>query len=136
MHEFLYGQKDISWQLGSSIFKYDRSLRSLITPAKYGVAECYNKTPNCSLDFFSVSQDDVSHLGSGIFSKFFYGMASKLGDIRKAYEIMLKANMFYWTEDTDFSSAACTIKYVARNYKIDPFDINKLFEDVGIVPGC
>ena len=52
------------------------------------------------------------HFSSGIFNKTFYLLGTAEGwNTKKAFDVMVKANMAYWTPNIDFHHAAnCGVK--------------------------
>jgi pseudolysin len=54
------------------------------------------------------NQEIDVHGSSGVFNKVFYNLAERHQfGVKKAYQVMLTANMHYWTADSTFVQAAC-----------------------------
>ncbi len=81
-----------SWQIGPEIMKEDSgydALRYMDQPSRDG------SSIDSAADY--TYWLDV-HYSSGVFNHLFYLMATKEGwDVRKAFDVMVKANMDYWT---------------------------------------
>ena len=87
-----------------------------------------------SIDNIKNYNDDLEpHITSGIFNKVFYLMSTAPSwDTQKAFNVMVDANMSYWTSTTTFLEAACGVlqKTKDRGYDIDT--VKKAFVEVGI----
>lgn len=110
-----------SWQIGPEIFKQDdAALRYMDIPSK----DCYGGTPGdwCSIDNMSEYNDwlDV-HFSSGIFNRIFYLIGSENGwnDTKKAFDVMVQANRYYWTSGTTFADAACGVLKATDDFGFD-----------------
>lgn len=125
---YAYGKND--WLVGGGIIK-----------------NCGN--PNlCALRYFSNprldgrSIDNVNqyrdgidvHYSSGIYNKAFYLLANTQGwNTHKAFDVMVKANMDYWTSNVTFQAAGCGVVYAAKDYKYDVEAVRKSLARVGVV---
>lgn len=153
----------ITWKIGESVVPDDSSLsdfgalRMINTPSKDKMsADCLDKPLArknggiCVISYEEVvmlakifaSKDDnilqsiIVHYASGIFNKAFYLISKKMG-IKTAYQIMLHANINYWTPDTDFINGACGVINAAHDLKLDIDPVKSAFGKVGIdVSGC
>ncbi|MCK5894843.1 MAG: M4 family metallopeptidase [Endozoicomonadaceae bacterium] len=135
-YKSIYGQSHLTWLFGEQISKMRYPLRSINQPSKYGSAECYRRVSGCSISFKDISENNV-HAGSGVFNKAFYELAMVLnGDVKRAFELMLKAHILHWTANSTFSGAACGVKLVAIRDGISESKINSIFKSVGVTPGC
>lgn len=106
-----------SWQIGPEIFKSDRALRYMDEPTRDGR----------SIDNVKDYRDWIDvHYSSGIFNKAFFLMAKGWSNAnsdatKMAFDVMVKANMSYWTPRTTFADAACGVVNATRDYaKSDP----------------
>lgn len=124
------------WDIGSAIKKTaGKATRYMDKPSK----DCEGKENIAAA--FTCSIDDVSayhpyllvHQTSGIFNRVFYLIANQAGwDTRKAFNIMLKANMDYWLANTDFEHAACGVLKAALDYHYDLQAVRDAFTAVKI----
>jgi Zn-dependent metalloprotease len=89
---------------------------------------------DCSMNNVSQYNDNANpHFVAGIFNKAMYTLATSAGwDIVKAYNIMLGANMNYWTSTTTFVQGACGIKSSASDYGYATSPVDAAFSVVGI----
>jgi len=123
-----------NWMHDAEITKAEgRALRYLDKPSK----DCYGTgTPgrNCSIDDMSqyTEYTDV-HYSSGIFNRVFYLIGTSPNwDARKAFNVMVQANMYYWTPNTTFAEASCGVIKAAQDYKYDVETVLKAFKMVGV----
>lgn len=145
---FAFGKS--SWQIGREITKEKNSaLRYMDEPSR----DCYakkNASPgdNCSIDSLRdydgylvthhldqspYSRHPSVHFSSGVFNRAFYLLAHAPNwDVRKAFDVMVQANRFYWTSSTNFIHAACGVKKAAKDYGYDMAGVTKSFASVGI----
>lgn len=78
------------------------------------------------------SQPDV-HDTAGIFDRAFYLLAtSKNWDVRKAFDVMVQANRYYWVANTTFEQAACGVLKATADYKYDSETVRHAFWEIGI----
>lgn len=80
--------------------------------------------------------DDLNvHYSSGIFNKVFYLIATAPGwNVKKAFDVMAKANMDYWTSTTNFIQAGCGVISAAKDYHYPVVAVNKAMIQVGLKP--
>ena len=129
---FAYGKN--SWQIGPEIFKEEgRALRYMDKPSK----DCpKGRKPGdwCSIDKVSQYKDGVDvHFSSGIYNRVFYLLGtSDDWTPRKAFDVMVKANMDYWTSSVDFEKGACGVMKAAKDYNYDQAAVKQAFKTVGI----
>ncbi len=128
---FAYGHN--SWQIGPEIFKEkNKALRYMDLPSK----DCEGRTPGdwCSIDNVSEYNSSLDvHFSSGIFNRVFYVMGtSKNWDTKKAFDVMVQANMNYWTPTTSFEDAACGVVKATKDYQYDMDAVTKAMNTVGI----
>lgn len=77
---------------------------------------------------------DVHH-SSGIFNRMFYLMATTKGwNTRKAFDVMVKANVDYWTPYETFKSGACGVLKATADYQYDLSDVESAIRKVGLEP--
>ncbi len=128
-----YATQKNTWQIGAEILKTDgKALRYLDEPTK----DCEGKFPgdNCSINHIKDFTPELNpHFSSGIFNKVFYVIAtSPRWNTKKAFDIMVQANRFYWTPLTNFVEAACGVMSSARDYHYDLNTVKRAFSMVGI----
>ena len=119
---YAYGKN--SWQIGPEIFKNDGALRYMDEPTKDGA----------SIDNANNYRDDLDvHYTSGVFNKFFYLLGtSNNWDTRKAFDVMVQANMHYWTPSVTFAEAACGVKNAALDHGYDLETVDVAAAKVGL----
>ena len=112
------------WDLGRDIFKGDGVIRYLDNPTQDGH----------SIDNLKDFDETEAHDGAGIFNKAFYLLVTTDGwDIRKAFNVMIQANMNYWTSSmTTLTEAACGVMSATRDYNYNLADVHQAFINVGI----
>ena len=116
-----------SWQIGPEIFKGDGALRYMDDPKKDGWSIDHMK------DIDSLIWPDP-HLVAGVFNKAFYLLATSTGwDTHKAFNVMVKANMHYWTSSmSTFAEAACGVLSATQDYHYNSDAVKNAFMQVGI----
>jgi pseudolysin len=131
-----YATGSSDWLIGKSIYKQEgRAFRYMNDPIK----DCYGRKPGdyCSIDNVSQYYDGLNvHHSSGVFNKVFYLMSTAPNwDVKKAFGVMVQANMYYWTYETDFNHAACGVVQANKDYGYDAETVVKAFAAVGIEVG-
>lgn len=122
-----YSTTKNSWQIGPEIMKEDsgyEALRYMDKPSRDGM----------SID----SADDYYggldvHYSSGVFNHLFYILANQPGwNVRKAFDVMVKANIDYWTPYSTFDEGGCGALNAAKDlgYALD--DVKKSLSEVTI----
>lgn len=73
------------------------------------------------------------HFSSGVFNKAFYLLSQKEGwGVQKAFEVMLDANVNYWSPIAYFDFAACGVVQAAVDKDYNSDDVVDAFEQVGV----
>ena len=122
---FMLGSND--FKVGATIFKGDGALRYMYDPPIDG------RSIGHANDY--VSGMDV-HYSSGVFNKAFYILANTSGwDVKKAFEIFLRANQNYWTPNTDFEEGCLGVRDAANDAGYSTADVEAAFAQVGLCPG-
>jgi len=87
-----------------------------------------------SIDHFSQYHDELNvHLSSGIYNRAFYLLASSKGwNAKKAFDVMVQANRFYWTSNSTFSKGACGVVKATKDYNYDVKAVMVAFRKVGV----
>jgi pseudolysin len=122
---FIYGKN--SWTIGADILKKGcgfTALRFMEKPSRDGQsidnAEQYRKNM------------DV-HYSSGVYNRLFYLLAHQKGwNTHRAFDVMVKANMDYWTSHATFETAACGILDAARDLNLPAEDVEHSLDEVMI----
>ncbi len=129
-----YVNKHNSWKIGSEILKTPTgALRFIDEPTK----DCpHGHLPGVGCSINNMNQYygrlDV-HLSCGVFNKLFYLLATSPGwDVKKAFDLMVHANMNYWTYNTSYSEATCGLVSSAKDLKYDTKVVDKAAATVGI----
>ncbi|OGV35081.1 MAG: hypothetical protein A3E88_07370 [Legionellales bacterium RIFCSPHIGHO2_12_FULL_35_11] len=122
-----YVNKKNSWSIGGDILKPAfplSALRFMDKPSLDGhsIDSAYDYRNNL----------DVHH-SSGVYNRLFYLLATTQNwSTHKAFQVMLKANLDYWSTKSDFSDAACGIIYAAEDLDYNIADIKKNLDEVMI----
>lgn len=125
---YAYGNGKNSWKIGAGITKaVNKAIRYLDKPSQ----DCEGRNPGnlCSIDNANqyVNGLDV-HYASGIYNRFFYLLATTPGwDVRKAFDVMVYANRYYWTAASTFSEGACNVISAASVLGDDVEAVKKAF---------
>lgn len=121
---FLVGYGDLSAE--------GKSLRYMDKPSK----DCEGNKPGrgCSIDHISQYYPGLNvHFSSGIFNRVYYQLAnSENWDARMAFDVMVEANLNYWTSNTQFKEAACGVLQATSDVSYELADVRAAFETVGI----
>lgn len=131
---FVYGDGKNSWQIGPEIFKAENeALRYMDKPSK----DCKpGRKPGdwCSIDDASQYTPGLDvHFSSGVYNHFFYLLGTTKGwDVRKAFDVMVHANMSYWTSSSNFVKAACGVLKATKDLGYPVDDVKKAFDGVKI----
>ena len=73
------------------------------------------------------------HYSSGVFNRLFYLIStSKDWDARKAFEMMIKANMDYWIPTTTFDQASCGVINAAKDLGYSIKDVQAALSKVRV----
>jgi pseudolysin len=127
-----------SWRIGQEIVKAkDRPLRYMDEPTQ----DCYGSPAgrNCSISNVIDYKPFLNvHLSSGVFNKAFFLLSvSPDWNTRKAFDVMVQANSYYWTPTSTFAQAACGVVQAAKDYKYDVNAVANAMRLVGIsVANC
>lgn len=129
-----YSTAKNTWQIGSDITKKKgTALRYMDDPTK----DCQGSgmpAGQCSIGNAGDYTDSLDvHFTSGVFNKAYYLLATTQGwDARKAFDVMVQANMNYWTSNTTWKEAACGVVKATQDYKYDVYAVRNAFTGVGI----
>lgn len=131
---YYYADGDNNWKIGADITLWliGDAIRYMDIPSK----DCKNTQPgdNCSIDDASQYNDKIDvHFTSGVYNRLFYSLATSKGwTTRKAFDVMVKANMDYWTANSTFEEGACGIIQAAQDLKYDAAAVKKALLRVGL----
>ena len=124
---FAYGNN--SWTIGAEIIKPGagfKALRYMDEPLRDGYSIDHKNEFEYGMD---------PHRSSGVYNKMFYLLATYPGwDVRQAFQVMVKANMDYWTPTTNFESGACGIVYAAQDLDYPLDGVETALSRVGLHP--
>ena len=113
-----------TWNLGSTVAKNGKPLRYLDDPKKDGFSIDHLKDFTQFLDV---------HFSSGLFNKAFYILATTPGwDTKKAFDVMVDANRYYWTSNICFEQGADGVVSAAKQFGYNVSDVEQAFAKVGI----
>ncbi|MCC5792211.1 MAG: M4 family metallopeptidase [Legionellaceae bacterium] len=122
-----YSVGKASWQIGAEIMKEDSgydALRYMDDPSRDG------RSINSADEYYGGL--DV-HYSSGVYNHLFYILANKEGwDVRKAFDVMVKANMDYWRPFTDFDEGGCGVINATRDLGYGIEDVKASLSEVAI----
>jgi len=119
---FMKGRND--WQVGADIFKGSGALRYMDQPGRDGA----------SIEHAEQYHDGIDvHHSSGVYNRAFYLLSRTPGwNTRKAFEVFVDANRFYWTETSDFARGACGVIQSAQNRSYASAEVVAAFAAVGV----
>ncbi|WP_144391592.1 M4 family metallopeptidase [Pleionea sediminis] len=115
------------WAVGADLFKQaGRAIRYMDEPTRDGQ----------SIANASDYTDDMDvHYSAGVFNKAFYLIAtSEYWNLKKAFQIFARANMYYWTESVDWVTAAEAVRIAAMDLGYDTCVVDEAFSAVGVFP--
>ncbi|TMP80195.1 peptidase M4 family protein [Pseudoalteromonas phenolica] len=119
---FLRGAND--WLIGADIMKTATALRYFETPSLDGVSIGHADDYYGGIDV---------HYSSGVFNRAFFLLANTEGwGVRKAFDVMVRANQQYWVASTDFVDGACGVINSAIDLGYEIPDVVSAFEQVGV----
>lgn len=122
-----YSSGKNTWMIGSDIMKSASgvdALRYMDMPSKDG--ESID-----SADEYT-SHLDVHH-SSGVYNRLYYLMSTHANwNAHKAFDVMIKANMDYWTPYSNFTSGACGILSAAKDLGFETDSIKESLTTVAI----
>lgn len=122
-----YSTGTSSWQIGPEIMKESSgwdALRYMDKPSRDG------RSIDSAEDYYGGL--DV-HYSSGVYNRLYYLMANKPGwDARKAFDVMVKANMDYWTPYTNFKEGACGVISATQDLGYSLDDVYSSLKEVAI----
>jgi vibriolysin len=123
---FMNGTND--WLVGAQILKAQGALRYFQDPTQDG------RSIGHASDYYSGL--DV-HLSSGVFNRAFYLLANTAGwDTKKAFEVMVRANQLYWTDNSTFDEGGCGVKRAAADASYNVDHVIAAFNTVGVDATC
>jgi pseudolysin len=122
-----YSVEKNTWQIGSEIMKENsgyEALRFMDLPSKDG------SSIDSADEYYSGL--DV-HYSSGVFNHLFYILATQPDwNTRKAFDVMVKANMDYWTPYSSFNEGGCGVMHAAKDLGYSLDDVKKSLDEVNV----
>lgn len=123
---FSTGSND--WTIGAELVKPNSggmtAFRFMDRPSRDGV----------SIDSADQYQPEMDvHYTSGVYNRLFYLLSTQPGwDVRRAFEVMLAANAYYWTPTTTFDEGACGILDAAKSLNYNTADVKLALDQVAV----
>ncbi|TAL63943.1 MAG: M4 family peptidase, partial [Legionella sp.] len=112
------------WTIGREAMIGGSPMRYMDDPTKDGMSIANASGFNDKLDV---------HTTSGVFNKAFYILAHKPNwSIQKAFQVMVDANMHYWSPIAYYDFAACGVIQAAADRKWDKASVIESFAEVGV----
>ena len=122
-----YSQGKNSWMIGAEVMKEGsgyKALRFMDEPSRDGRSIGSADQYRDGLDV---------HHSSGVFNRLFYLLAQQPEwSVRQAFQVMLKANMDYWTPYSTFEEGACGIIDAAYDLGFSVDNVKQALETVAI----
>lgn len=134
---YIYGSTKFLIGVGDVIAE-GKALRYMDQPSK----DCEAGSlpgEHCSIDSADQFTSRLDpHYSSGVYNRFYYNLANtKDWDAKKAFDILVQANAFYWTSTSTYKEGACGVMQAARDYHYDLKAVTQAFKVVGIdTSGC
>jgi pseudolysin len=126
------------WQIGPELMKEEgRALRYMDHPALD--CEGLGSEGQCSIEHVKFYNDELDvHYSSGIFNRVFYLLGTAPGwSTKKAFDVMVQANRYYWTPTVNFAEAACGVMAAVKDYSYSSQAAVEAFKAVGLpVSAC
>lgn len=129
-----YVYRKNNWQIGYEVVKdEDKALRYMDWPSK-DCKEDAKPGENCSINYAWQFHSKLElHKSSGVYNRLFYLLSTMRGwDTHKAFDVMVQANSYYWTQNATFDSAACGALLAAKDLRYSTLDVESALIKVGI----
>lgn len=122
-----YARRSSTWKIGSDIVKQESGYKALRFMRKPSV-------DGRSIDRADEYYNGLNvHYSSGVYNRLFYLMAHKSGwNTRKAFDVMVKANMDYWTPYSTFEEGGCGILSATKDIGLSVADVKESLDEVAI----
>lgn len=112
------------WNLGAATALNGKPLRYISDPTKDGRSIDHASNYRTGMD---------PHLSSGVYNKAFYLLSVTPGwTIKQAYQVMLDANMSYWTANATYNNGACGVIQAATKRGYNTASVTAAFKAVGV----
>ncbi len=116
-----------SWTIGAEILKEESgytALRFMDIPSRDGR----------SIDNAEQYNDEMDvHYSSGVYNRFFYLLANQpQWDVKQAFQVMVKANMDYWTPNSTFAEGGCGVISAANDLGLPTTSVKQVLDQVAI----
>lgn len=138
-----YATGKTDWMIGSDVAKQENfALRYMDEPSKdcrgvmgiecsVNTLQAYNAYNKRAIMFHKKPMN--VHFSSGIYNRAFYLIATSDGfNAKKAFDVMVQANINYWTVNSTFAEGACGVLKATNDYKYDTKAVVTAFNKVGI----
>lgn len=122
-----YSYEKCSWMIGAEIMKPAsgmETLRYMDLPSKDGSSIDSADQYHRGLDV---------HYSSGVYNRLFYTLSNQEGwNAKKAFDVMVKANMDYWAPRDTFNAASCGVLHAAQDLGYSLTDVKKSLDVVAV----
>lgn len=122
-----YAQGTATWKIGFEVMKKDNardSLRYMDKPSRDG------RSIDTADDYYGGIN---VHHSSGVYNHLFYILATTpKWSIRKAFDVMVKANMDYWTPYSNFSEGGCGMLSATKDLGYSLADVKHALDEVRV----
>lgn len=122
-----YALGKASWKIGFEIMKKDNvrdSLRYMDQPSRDG------RSIDTADDYYGGIN---VHYSSGVYNHLFYILATTpQWSIRKAFDVMVKANMDYWTPYSNFDEGGCGVLSATKDLGFSLTDVKHALDEVKV----
>jgi pseudolysin len=128
---YVHGEND--WALGRDVLKQPgTALRYMDRPSKD--CQVSGSHYDCSIDSASQYHSFLDvHFSSGVYNRAFYLIATASDwNTKKAFDVMVQANRYYWTPNSTFTSGACGVLTAANDYGYALDVVKRAFASVGV----
>lgn len=123
----MYALGKNSWMLGAEVMKLTskkQTLRYMDIPSKDG------ESIDTATDYYEGMNP---HYSSGVYNRLFYLLSHEEGwDVRKAFGVMVEANMHYWQPRSTYIQGACGILSAAKSLGYETDAIKRSLDTVAI----
>ncbi|HCA88873.1 MAG TPA: zinc protease [Legionellales bacterium] len=122
-----YANGSNTWEVGADIMKEDSgmdAMRYMDMPSRDGM----------SIDSADDYYNGIDvHFSSGVYNRMFYLLATSPNwNPRQAFDVMVKANMDYWTPYVTFNEASCGVLSAAQDLKLDTQAVKQAMDKVAV----
>lgn len=132
MLDYVRNTLGYSWYWDGLDYTTGASISKTGTPMRY----YYDPTlDGSSIGNFKDFRSNMDvHNSSGLYNKMFYLLSAKTTGwtVKKAFQVVMDANMHYWTPGSTFKSGGCGILQATRARGYSEQDVKNVFQQIGI----